>query len=78
MDAMLAKYGKDLTFDYYTREARYVIGYEKEDRDVDAILAEFSLERCADYFNRSRQVRSAKLKATGVHDALPPRQDGAP
>jgi hypothetical protein len=78
MDAMLARYGKDLTFEYYTREARYVIGYEKDDRDVDAILAEFSLERCADYFNRSRRVRAAKLKAAGVTDTLPPHQDRAP
>jgi hypothetical protein len=78
MDAMLAKYGKDLTFEYYTREARYVIGYEKDDRDVDAILAEFSLERCADYFNRSRRVRAATLKAMGVADNLFPREDRAP
>lgn len=63
MDAMLEKYGPRLTFDYYTQEARYVIGYEGTDRDVDEILAEFGLEHISDYFARARRVRREKLEA---------------
>lgn len=70
MDAMLAKYGKDLSFDYLTREAHYVIGYEKSDRDVDTIIAEFGLEHARDYFDRSRKVRSKKLQDLGLKDGL--------
>lgn len=70
MDAMLAKYGPKLTFDYYTREARYVVGYEGDDRDVDDILAEFDLEHVDDYFNRARRVRSERLESVGMADSL--------
>jgi predicted amidohydrolase len=66
MDAMLEKYGSALTFDYYTQEARYVIGYEGDDRDVDEILAEFGLEHLTDYFARARRVRREKLEASGL------------
>ncbi|HXG22970.1 MAG TPA: carbon-nitrogen hydrolase family protein [Chthonomonadales bacterium] len=65
MDEMLAKYGPDLTFEYYTPEARYVIGYEKEDRDVDEIVREFGLEQITDYFARARRVRKEKLEELG-------------
>lgn len=61
MDAMLDRYGSDLTFEFYTQEARYVIGYEKADRDVDDIVCEFDLETLPHYFARSRQVRQEKL-----------------
>ena len=61
MDVMLERYGKDLTFEYYTQEARYVIGYEHAERDVDAILQEFDLEPIEDYFARSRRVREEKI-----------------
>jgi hypothetical protein len=61
MDAMLARYGSDLTFEYVSQEGRYVIGYEREDRDVDDILAEFELEPITDYFARSRQERRERL-----------------
>src|SRR2546423_1585900 len=44
MDEMLERYGPKLTFEYYTPEGRYVIGYEGDDRDVDDILREFNLE----------------------------------
>jgi hypothetical protein len=57
MDAMLERYGPKLTFEYYTPEARYVIGYEGEERDVDEILREFGLEPREDYFARARRVR---------------------
>lgn len=66
MDNMLEKYAPDLTFDYYTQEAMYVIGYEGEDRDVDDILREFGLEFKSDYFARSRQVRQKKLEEIGL------------
>jgi len=62
MDAMLEKYGPDLTFEYYTQEARYVIGYEREDRDVDDILHEFGLEDINDYFSRARKMREECLR----------------
>ncbi|MCC6443175.1 MAG: carbon-nitrogen hydrolase family protein [Armatimonadetes bacterium] len=62
MDAMLEKYGSDLTFEYYTQEGRYVIGYEKEDRDIETILCEFGLEPKNDYFARARKVREECLK----------------
>jgi hypothetical protein len=61
-DAMLAKYGPDLTFEFYTQEARFVVGWEKGDRDVDEIVREFGLEPIADYFARSRRVRRETLE----------------
>jgi predicted amidohydrolase len=73
MDAMLAKYGKSLTFEYYTREAHYVIGYEKDDKDVDEIIAEFGLEHAGDYLARARRVRKDKLRALGAVDKLASR-----
>lgn len=66
MDEMLARYGRDLSFEYYTQEGRYVIGYEKDDRDVDDILREFGLEHITDYFARSRRVRGEALNR--AHD----------
>jgi len=62
MDAMLQKYGPKLTFEYYTQEARYVIGYEG-DRDVDEIIAESGLEGREAYFARARKTRLEKLEA---------------
>ncbi len=64
MDEMLQKYGPQLTFEYYTQEARYVIGYEGE-RDVDEILAEYGLEPINDYFARARRVRQETLERAG-------------
>jgi predicted amidohydrolase len=61
MDEMLEGYGPRLTFEYYTPEARYVIGYEGDDRDVDDILREFDLEPREPYFARARRVRQEKL-----------------
>jgi predicted amidohydrolase len=60
MDAMLARYGPALTFDYHTREAFYVVA-STLDRDVSEVLAEFDLERPDDYYNRSRRAREAAL-----------------
>lgn len=61
MDEMLAQYGPKLTFDYYTPEARYVIGYQGTDRDVDAVLAEFDLLPIKEYWARVRKMRGEKL-----------------
>lgn len=60
MDTMLAKYGPELTFDYHTREAFYVIE-STGDRDIGELVREFSLETAPDYFSRSRKVRRESL-----------------
>jgi predicted amidohydrolase len=61
MDAMLAKYGPALTFDYHTREAFFVIESTR-DEDITAIVNEFQLESADDYFDRSRRVRRETLE----------------
>jgi hypothetical protein len=61
MDAMLAKYGPKLTFDYHTREAFYVIEFAG-DRDIDEIVKEFSLETADAYWARSRAARGRSLE----------------
>ncbi len=60
MDAMLAKYGPALTFDYHTREAFYVIELTG-DRDINELVKEFALETADAYFARSRKSRSEAL-----------------
>ncbi len=60
MDAMLAKYGKALTFDYHTREAFYVVEY-RGDADIYEIVKEFGLETADRYWKRSRDERKAAL-----------------
>jgi predicted amidohydrolase len=62
MDAMLAKYGSDLTFDYHTREAFYTIAYAG-DRDIAELVREFGLESAADYYARSRRARAEALSS---------------
>jgi predicted amidohydrolase len=61
MDAMLAKYGPALTFDYHTREAFFVIASAR-DEDIEAIIKEFQLEPADAYFDRSRRVRAEMLE----------------
>jgi predicted amidohydrolase len=61
MDAMLAKYGPSLTFDYHTREAFYVIE-STGDRDISELVKEFDLETADRYFARSRSMREQALK----------------
>src|SRR5207302_5334950 len=61
MDAMLAKYGPALTFDYHTREAFYVIASEG-DRDVSELVKEFDLETADAYWARSRKRRAEALE----------------
>jgi predicted amidohydrolase len=60
MDAMLAKYGPALDFDYHTREAFYVITYAGE-RDICELVKEFDLESADAYFERSRRRRAESL-----------------
>lgn len=62
MDAMLARYGPALDFDYHTREAFYVVA-STGDRDIEEIVKEFELEPADAYFERSRRLRSARLAA---------------
>src|SRR5271165_6125955 len=61
MDAMLAKYGPALTFDYHTREAFFVIASAR-DEDIEAMIKEFQLEPADAYFDRSRRVRAEMLE----------------
>jgi predicted amidohydrolase len=61
MDAMLAKYGPELTFDYHTREAYYIIESTGE-RDIAELVREFELESFRDYFDRTRSLRDEALK----------------
>lgn len=61
MDQMLACYSPDLTFEFATQEARFLLGYEKEDRDVDEIIRECGLEHITDYFPRARRFRQDVL-----------------
>jgi predicted amidohydrolase len=60
MDAMLAKHGPALVFDYHTREAFYVVEFTG-DRDVEDIAKEFGLESADAYFDRSQRQRTEAL-----------------
>jgi predicted amidohydrolase len=60
MDAMLAKYPGELTFDYHTREAFYVIESMGE-RDIAELVREFSLETVEEYYTRSRKARAEAI-----------------
>ncbi|UCH33548.1 MAG: carbon-nitrogen hydrolase family protein [Armatimonadota bacterium] len=62
MDAILAKYGADVSFEYFTREAVFTIASEREGLSVDDVIAEFGLEGRADYFRRANEVRRAALE----------------
>jgi len=63
MDEMLAKYGKGVRFQYYTREAKYTIASEMEGVSVQDLIAEFNLEELDDYFARAMRVREQALAA---------------
>lgn len=60
MDAMLAKYPGELTFDYHTREAFYVVE-STGSRDIAELVREFSLETFEAYYARSRTRRKESL-----------------
>lgn len=77
MDAMLARYGKSVSFDYHTREAFYVVSSEGE-RDVNELVKEFDLETAESYWARSRRKRAeaiekfrAGVKALSLFSGLP-------
>jgi predicted amidohydrolase len=77
MDAMLARYGPDLTFDYHTREAFYVIEYAG-DRDIAELVREFGLEPADAYYARSRKRRAealAKFEKSSERAARGPGSD---
>lgn len=61
MDAMLAKYGPDLIFDYHTREAFFIIEYAG-DRDIQELIDEFHLEVADAYWARSRKAREEAVE----------------
>ncbi len=61
MDAMLAKYPRELRFDYHTREGYYVLESTTE-RDVREYVGEFELESARAYFERSRRRREEALQ----------------
>lgn len=60
MDAMLARYGPSLTFDFHTREAFFVIESTGA-HDIHDLAREFALEPADAYFDRSRTARAAAL-----------------
>jgi len=62
MDAILEKHGPDVSFEYFTREACFTIASERAGLSVDEVIAEFGLERRADYFQRANEVRRAALE----------------
>jgi predicted amidohydrolase len=61
MDAMLARYGPALTFDYHTREAFLVIESARGE-DIEGIVKEFQLEPADAYFARSRRLRAEMIE----------------
>lgn len=61
MDAMLAKYGPDLIFDYHTREAFFIIEYAG-DRDIQELIGEFHLEVADAYWARPRKAREEAVE----------------
>lgn len=62
MDAMLEKYGTGVSFDMFTREAKYTVASEMEDKTVDDLIREFELEEVDHYFARSIRARERALK----------------
>jgi predicted amidohydrolase len=61
MDAMLEKYGTDLTFDYVTPEACYAIGSLREGLCIESVIDEYGLLRREDYWKRVYEVRDRVL-----------------
>ncbi|MBI2298566.1 MAG: carbon-nitrogen hydrolase family protein [Armatimonadetes bacterium] len=59
MDEMLAKYGPQLHFDYYTPEARYVI--TSDTVPIGEILREYELLGLNEYWRRAKQRRLESL-----------------
>ena len=66
LDAMLEKYGEDLTFDLTAPEGRFALGCKCENLSVEAIIDEFGLERLEDYWARVIMMREAMLRGERV------------
>jgi predicted amidohydrolase len=62
LDAMLEKYGEDLTFDLTAPEGRFALGCKREGLDVEQIIDEFGLERLEDYWARVLRRREKMLR----------------
>lgn len=60
MDRMLEKYGRDLTFDFHTREA-FMVVESAGARDISELVREFELETAPAYFARSRAARTKSI-----------------
>ena len=61
LDAMLEKYGEDLTFDLTAPEGRFALGCKCENLSVEAIIDEFGLERLEDYWARVIRMREGMV-----------------
>jgi len=62
MDDILARYGPQVSMDFFTPEAVWAIGSESDEFSVEDIIREFGLEKRADYFERSRRLRREALQ----------------
>ncbi len=66
LDAMLEKYGDDLTFDPTAPEGRFALGCKREGLSVEEVIDEFGLERLEDYWARVLNMREAMLQTGHV------------
>ena len=64
LDAMLGKYGPDISFRYHSREGCFTLASERDGLSVDDLMGEFGLESRADYFARSNRRREEALIAS--------------
>ncbi len=62
LDAMLEKYGSDLSFDFTAPEARFALGCKREGLSVEEIIDQFGLERLEDYWARVLRMREEMLR----------------
>lgn len=62
MDDMLARYGTGISFEYFTREAKYAIASERDDLTVDDLIREFELESLDEYWARVHARRARALR----------------
>jgi hypothetical protein len=63
-DAMLEKYGTDLTFDFTAPEARFAVGCIRPGLDIDDVIREFELETLPAYWARVLKMRGEILQKT--------------
>ncbi len=65
LDALLEKYGADLTFDLTAPEGRFALGSRRPGLSVEDVIDEFGLERLEDYWARVLKMRAEKLREAG-------------